>query len=541
MPRLICPTPLVLFSCAACVCLLAACAPAQRPVASPVAASPAAAPGAKRAPHSPLPDAPAAVPPAPNECTTLVQHPVEAPPSCDLATAQNALDAALEGGGKDASERDARLARVEGCAALPVGLVRALRIELAPPACGDVLAAAFFAGHPASVRSDIEQTIVGLGLAARLSRLVRDPPRLEPPFDKPKFLDFFEHALKPWIVVQARTINETAIAGARLSGYGRAVAAVEAGLADMRFVEVTRAVPLPDEMSRDAEVRDQYYVMLDQALEPRKQRGRDAALAGLKGLEQEGILSSPRLGEARRLLSVLYGGRRIDALDRLAVVSLPSFEPNSSVERLATKLPTFYAGIILATSDPNDPRLFRALIAQGIPSGVRANLGSSAQTGAMKALWARGLFELGRTYWNAADFRFAARAAQEVADSSGPSVDTDSARLVAALGGILASGPADAAQMMLRGPFIPSDVGKTSALDRIAASSSSVAAPAAFDSAYLRNLVPPVEPNPEFWKRLAEDYRRAAKRLKDPATARDAADRAKAAEDTAKTLESSAK
>lgn len=515
---------------------LSACAPA-RPATSPVdrssgsVAAPTAEPGA---PASRFPTAPATVPAPPPECAAFAEHATEPQPSCDRAAGLGALDAALA---VDApAERDARLAAVEGCAAFPPGAIRALRMELGPTACGDVLAERFFAAEPASVRADVEQAIVGLGLAARLTRLVRNAPHLDPPFDKPKFLDFFEHELKPWVVVQARTIYDISAAGSRLTGYGRAVAAVEAGLSDMRFVEVTRAVPLPDEMSRDSEVRDQYYMMLDQALEARKTRGRDAALAGLKGLEQEGVLVSPRVAEARRLLSELYGGRRIDALDHLLVPQVPKFEPGSLSERLATKLPTYYAGLMLAAEDPHEPRLLRALITQGLPSGVRANLGSSTLAPEVRALWSRALFELGRAYWSAEDFRAAHRSAQELVDPPGAPPDADTLRLIAALSGVLEGGPADAAQMMLRGPFIPSDVGNTSAVDRLASGRGAAASLAAFDSAYLRSLVPPVEPSADYWHKLAQDYQRAAKSLTDAGARRDANERAKAAEDTAKAL-----
>lgn len=518
------------------VLVLVACAPPR------LAASPGNRPGVAASREaadvrgSPLPAAPATVPPPPQECAAFPAHASAPTPTCDSSSAENALDAALGNGPDGAVDRDARLAQLETCSAFAPGLIRALRMELAPPACGDALAVQFFAAEPASVRSDVEQVIVGLGLAARLSRLVRNAPKLEPPFDKAKFLEFFARELKPWMVVQAQAIHDISAAGSRLAGYGRAVVAVEAGLADMRFVEATRAVPLPDEMARDAEVRDQYYMVLDESLEPRKTRGRDAALAGLKGFEQAGVLASPRVAEARRLLSELYGGRRIDALDRLMVPALPAFDPSSVRERLAQKLPTYYAGIVLANHDPSDPRLLRALLAQGIPGAVRANFASSTPPAETRAIWARALFELGRTYWSAEDFRAAHRAAQDPAGASSSGNDGGALRLVSALSSVLEGGPADAAQMMLRGPFIPSDVGNTSAVDRIASEQAGISGLAGFDSAYLRSLVPPVEPNPDFWRHLADDYRRAARILVEPAARTEANERAKAADDTAKAL-----
>jgi hypothetical protein len=53
------------------------------------------------------------------------------------------------------------------------------------------------------------------------------------------------------------------------------------------------------------------------ALEPRKARGRDAALAGLAAFADLGVIESPRIDRARQILSQSYAGHRIDALDGL--------------------------------------------------------------------------------------------------------------------------------------------------------------------------------------------------------------------------------
>src|SRR5690606_3553830 len=117
-----------------------------------------------------------------------------------------------------------------------------------------------------------------------LRRLATTPPSPPAASDKPTLEAYFKDTLFPRITEQSSAIHRLAERGARLGGYARGIVAVEAGMADMRFVEIARAVPIPKEMQSDPEVRDVYYASRDEALEPRKQRGRNAALAGLSEL-----------------------------------------------------------------------------------------------------------------------------------------------------------------------------------------------------------------------------------------------------------------
>src|SRR5262249_13872020 len=155
-------------------------------------------------------------------------------------------------------------------------------------ACADALATPFL--EAATSNPELEKVLVGLMLSGRLSRLAVTPPALEAPYDKARFLDFFEKSLKPWMVSEAMSIGDLSMQGAKLSGYGKAIAAIEAGLADLRFVQVVRKVALPSEMAADVEAKNAYYAALDEALEPRKARGRDAALVGLRLFAELGVL-----------------------------------------------------------------------------------------------------------------------------------------------------------------------------------------------------------------------------------------------------------
>jgi hypothetical protein len=331
------------------------------------------------------------------------------------------------------------------------------------------------------------------------------------------------------VKAEAAAIGELARKGARLGGYGKGIVAVEAGMADMRFVEVFRHVPLPEELQSDPELRDAYYSSLDQGLEPRKDRGRDAALVGLKILGEQGVLRDARVDQARALLSRLYNGRRIDALDGLLLPPLPKIEPKTVEQRLAATLPTFYADSVLKVADPNDAVLLRALLTRGLPSSLRSRLDQAELGPEARLLYARGLFELGRTYWRAADFG-RARAVARGGQGSG-----SEANLLGALGLALEQGPKDAATMMLRGPM-PRGIGNVSELEALGRTRGEIAGMATYDAAFIRELVPPADKDPGFFRDLAVRYGRAASLLTAPAEQKLARDRAEAASSTARAV-----
>jgi hypothetical protein len=431
----------------------------------------------------------------------------------------------------DGVERDGKLAALEECDAFPRGFVRALRAELAPVTCADALVEPLLASStPADLRRDLRSPLVGLGLAARLSRLVVNPPSLDPPFDKERFHRFMDEELGSWIKDQAAAIQVLSAEGAKLDGYGRAIVAVEAGMADMRFVDAIREVPLPAEMSGDATVKDVYYGSLDEALEPRKHRGRDAALVGLHDLAATGVLHDPRVDRARALLSRLYGGRRIDALDGLLLPPMPALVNDTIEQKLASRLPTFHAGLLLADSDPADPAFLRSLIERGIPASMRDRLERGAMSDETRRLYARALVQLGQRYWRSNDFQRASALVKQDKQTS------EEARLLAAIAVALEGGPKDAADMMVRGPLLPEGVGNVADLDAMSRSRSPMAGLAAFDAAYLLQLVPPVEPKASFWRSVADRYELASRLLSDGKQKGDAKDRAKAARDTASAL-----
>jgi hypothetical protein len=474
--------------------------PRQATAPAPSTAPPPAETSARPHPSATKTVQPAAVPPPPAECALLLAHPTS---GCASDTAPRAaLAAALA---KTGTERDAGLACVEGSAELPPGAVRALRAELGPVACADALVTPLLESPPKGMSRDLENVMLGLVVSGRLSRLLADPPKPEPPVTKERFRAFFAEVLTPWVLSQAAAVEKLSLAGARLSGYGRGVAAIAAGNADLRFVEMVREVPLPDEMKADKAVESAYYAALDEALEPRKVRGRDAALVGLRAFAELGAVHDPRVDRARELLTKLYSGSRVDALDRLLLPDLEPADPTQPELALAATLPTYYANELYRDTEPVDPKLVRAYLARGLPAKLRVKLEAPAATSPVRLLYARALFESGQKYFRARDF-------QRVAALLGKETLDDGGRLLAALAKTLSNGPEDAAALMLKGPFL-AGTGDVSGIDAEAKKNGRFAGRAAFDAAYLLQLSPKPD-DPAFWDDAAQRFTRAEKLLR---------------------------
>jgi hypothetical protein len=240
---------------------------------------------------------------------------------------------------------------------------------------------------------------------------------------------------------------------------------------------------------------------------------------------------------ARGMLSRLYGGRRIDALDALLVPAPAKAAPASVEERLASRLPTLYAGLLLDAEAASRAGTLRQLLDKGVPLPQRTALLKAELTPETRALYARAHLELGRLYWRAVDFDQAAALAASVRGARGaaPS-DEDTFTLALALA--LRNGPDDAADMMRKAPrALPA--AQSAALDAIAAESprSPYAGLAAFDAALLHQLASPEGAGAPYWNDVAQRFHAAAGLLADPAQRAVAEDRAKAAEAVAHAVE----
>ena len=390
----------------------------------------------------------------------------------------------------------------------------------------------FLKAPPPATNGIVYGAMLGQAIAGRLARTAHDPPTLPLPHDKARVLAFVKGPMFAWFEQQALAIESISQAAAELPYYGKGIAAVEAGVADLRLVEAVRGGPVPDEFKKDEELRNIYYGNLDQLLDPRKDRGRDAALVGLKELSLVGVIRDARVDRARVMLSRLYGGRRIDALDTLLLPQLPPAAPASVEERLAARLPTLYAGLLLDEQAASRAGTLRQLLDRGVPLPQRMALRKAQLTPEARALYARAHLELGRLYWRAVDFdQAAALAASARADRS------DDATFTLALALALRGGPEDAADMMRKAPrALPAP--RTTALDAIAAQTppSPGAGFAAFDAALLHQLGSPEGSGASYWSDVAQRFHAAAARLTVPAQRAVAEDRAKAAEDVARAV-----
>jgi hypothetical protein len=482
--------------------LVTACAAAPPRAPAAPAPAPPEAPKTRPAAQKTEPPAvtPLAVPPAPAACAALVAH---ATSGCAPAGPSRAVLAAALAK-SDVGERDAALACLEPSEDVPPASIRALRAELAPEACADALVAPLLEAPPRGAPPELENAMLGLMVSARLSRLLSDPPRLEGPVDKQRFMTFFTERLSPWIVAEAAAIEKLAFEGSELTGYGRGIAAIAAGNADLRFVQIVRDVPLPDEMRADKAVVDAYYGELDQALEPRKVRGRDAALVGLRTFAELGAVGDPRVSRARRLLNELWAGSRIDALDHLVLPELDALDTSTAELVLAARLPTFYAPLLLGDVDATNPKLLRALLEGGVPTPFRAKLEGAKLSDSARTLYARALVDSGRRFFRAGDFQ----RARAVLGNSPPN---ELGRLLAGVSQALENGPADAAELMLKGPFVRG-TGDVSGLDAEVARRGRLAGYAAFDAALVLALAPKQD-DAAFWDDLARRFDRADKLL----------------------------
>jgi hypothetical protein len=522
--------------------LLAACGqPPAAPAVSPSVPAPSAPSGSAAAPVNPGPPIPPADPwgvpsgPRDDEAAEPAAAAVDleawkkartakgvpaAPATCaayaNRAAAKDAgaiLDALGE---KDPGKRDARLVALDQAsgASTKGAWIRALRADLAPVECADAITDPYLQSFKPGEPAERVRLVVGFSLAGKLSRTASAPPSMGAIRDKEKVKAFINGPLKTWLLEQSTAIELLSSGAAGLTGYARGVAAIEAGIAELRLVDKMRSAPVP--ATWDPELKAIYEAALDEALEPRKKRGRDAALVGMSDFARAGILRDARLDRARALLSKLYGGRRIDALDGLLVPAMSAPAPSTPADLAMANVPIVWLQDEKVAS-PDDPRT----LARGVTKSLRARFRKLADDAPdeLRSPYARARFDMGRVYWRHVDFVEAAHAAK------GSSKPED--RLVLALSLALARGPNGAADMMRAPTPSALDLRETQALDLLASEGGPFAGMAAYDAAHLRALAP-VEGHGAiaYMKDVAARFRKAESMLTDPAQKKVAAQRA---------------
>lgn len=469
----------------------------------------------------------------------------KAPPSCGAFVARAAV--AMDCGGRDqalssfadalsttdVAKRDGQLAGLESCGELPGGMVRAIRAELAPPECGDAIVKAVANAPPAGTGGAVHDTLLGLGLAGMLSRAAKSPPKFKGKPNKKEIKAFISNEMVAWTKEQAVAIEQLSGLGSKLRYYGKAIVAVEAGMADMRFIDAVRSVPVPEEFEKDEELRETYYQGLERELEPRKIRGRDAALVGLGSLAFVGVLRDPRVERARKLLSRMFGGRPINALDALLLPPLEPVEANSPELLLAARLQTFYAGLVFAPEAANDAPMLRMLVEKGLSLphriALRANTNMKKD---VRLLAARARLELGQNYWRRVDFDEAAAHLKDWQGERPPE-----AKVILGVALALRGGHANAADMMVKAPLSDLKIGRVTALDVLVAGGGPYAGMAAFDAALIKKLAAPVSAPAAYWQDLAQRFDKAHGMLEDARHKEVAAGFATEAKETAEAIE----
>lgn len=425
--------------------------------------------------------------PSPAMCATFAKPTPAKPAPTDLSAVL------VE---KDAAKRNAMLFAIESSKPELAPTIRLMRADLAPTECAD----AILDPSLTDAKGMGGQMAIGLSLSGKLARTATSAPAIKDASDKEKVKRFIQGPLRDWMVEQASAIEALSVPANDLTGLARGVVAVEAGMADLRLVDRIRSAPTPS--GWDKELKAIYEAALDEALEPRKARGRDAALVGLADFAAAGIVHDARIDRARSLLSKLYGGRRIDALDDLMLPPDTSRAPGPTESVLA-----------LVPSDPAKREPFNQL---NMPA---ASAGKTA----------RARFEMGRAYWRKVDFVEAAHAAAKETTPEG--------RLLLAVSLAVAKGPKSAKEMMTAASPSALGLGGTEALDALVAESGPLAGMAAFDAAHLRSLASPDGAAAGPWfADVAARFEKAAGLLDDPTLKKRAKERAAAASATSKAI-----
>ena len=398
--------------------------------------------------------------------------------------------------------RDRALRGLETCSTFAPGLIRALRADIAPLQCADVVV-----GDQAPTQMferSIQETLSGFAIAAKLQRLIEKPPELEEPYTRERFQAFFDEQMTPWVQGRLRAVYALARKGSKLQGYGRGIVAFASSVADARFVTFARSVPIPDELSQDPDVRDSYYAALDEALDPYKIRSRDAGLIALAEFYRVGILHDQRVTLVRRALSMLFSGKPVGALDALWVPIDAAPLPTTPEQELARILPTFYAGFILRDSDPANANFLTALLTQGLPQSLRKKLDETELNPAISRLFGHALFTFGQTYWQRSAFAHCARLLNDPKNAQTPDM-----RFVGALCSVLRQGPRSAADAMANWQAL-APLSDTSALGDLKNKKKLPKGYLDFDTALIKQLATQPETSAETWLEIAKLYEKAS-------------------------------
>lgn len=432
--------------------------------------------------------APRAVPAPPTSCRAIVlRSGGNAPPCATGGDFRVALDAALSLG--DTDLRDGALLALEACSSAPSGLVRALRIDLAPIACGDVLAESSLTDRRNPVSGVVRHVLVGQAIAARQARLRGGPPALEAPFTQRRLDAHLTGPVRAWYRARSAAVQELTAAARTLVGYGRAIAMLESGRAELR-IDADGRMPAGD-VGRDDDLRNAYVNELAVVLAPNRERGLDASLEGLAAYATLGAIDDPRMWRGRKTLLKAHEPR----LESLAWLILPPLGPVDATRvdtRLAARLPSFYTAMLLPAELASDPTVLRAMIERGFPTPARGALRAAPMSQEIARLVAHARLRLGTIYWRAVDFDQAVAATEND--------QTDDAQLLRALALSLRGGASSAMDTVLRNQQAAPGFGHIAPLLALAHRDAPVFTLAAYDAVLVEEAALPTDP--PSWKEL---------------------------------------
>ncbi len=333
------------------------------------------------------------IPAAPPKCTSFVARAAAVPPAVDVASALTSTDPA---------RRDALLVGLGDVVAEEKRLwVHALRADLAPVECADVIIDPILGRRPV-IETPVSNVLVGLSLAAKLSRTVIVPPSMWGVRGKGEGRRFPRGPARGVVCERDGDARHPRFGYERpdeLRPRDRADGAGDRRAPSRRSASRRAHGDGARDLGRRAEgsLRGQ----LEPAVETTKLHGRDAVLAGLADFAQVGVLEDARVARARTTLARVFPDRRIDALDGLMLPPRVAPAPSTPLGVASRSVPTYWLGFLGADPDGLD------VLVRGVPQPTRAHHRRSndlADVAANEA-YARTRFEMGAHLLEAHRFR----------------------------------------------------------------------------------------------------------------------------------------
>jgi hypothetical protein len=274
-------------------------------------------------------------------------------------------------------------------------VISALRAEF-DMACGDVIAQSALKKSRGDEAPDTRAALVALAYASRLARNRLALPRFTGESDEKNLEHYRTKVLRPWLQAESARIEPSDAQLKKLGdySYARAIGAMAVALAWTRVHGTVRSNPIPDTMKRLYEQRTRYYGMLDDELSYVMQLKVRADTEAAALVSRYGIRHSP-------LADAWYKGvagswNQGAAANQLHMPRPPGCAASSTAARLASQIPSFYAGLFVARSEATQPCVVAGLIEQGLSIAHRRAWRDTPPGADVASLLALGSFAVAR-------------------------------------------------------------------------------------------------------------------------------------------------